>query len=291
MKYRIRQTTIYTYGETVPYARHLLRMIPAERRLQKVPMAELTIDPTPDERSIGIDFFGNKVVHVSIGRPHRRLVIESTSEVSMEPRQLTTPGDTPSVKTIREAAAASTRTDGRGAAGFLFPSRLVSIDRAIRDYAAASLPDGRPVLEGALELTQRIHQDFTYDPVATEVTTPVEEVFAQRRGVCQDFAQVMISGLRGLGLPAAYVSGFLRTEPAPGTPRLIGADAMHAWVAVWCGDALRWRGIDPTNSVATALDHVEVAFGRDYADVSPLDGVVVTAGRQTLDVAVDVVPI
>jgi transglutaminase-like putative cysteine protease len=224
-------------------------------------------------------------------QPHSRLVIESRSDVSMEPRELTAPTETPEVAEIRAAAAASLRIDGRGPAHHVFPSRLVPLVSDIRDYAASSLADERPILEGALELALRIHADFTYDPVATDVTTPVAQAFDLRRGVCQDFAQVMISGLRGWGLPAAYVSGYLRTEPAPGMPRLVGADAMHAWVAVWCGAGVGWRGLDPTNGVVTALDHVEVAFGRDYADAAPLDGVIVSAGHQTLAVSVDVSPL
>lgn len=291
MKYRIRQTTTYTYGQAVPYARHLVRMLPAERRLQKVAHAELLIDPAPDEQHSTLDFFNNRIRHASIMRPHSRLVIESRSDVSMEPRELTEPRETPTIADIRAATATSLRLDGRGPAHHVFPSRLVRLDPAIRDYAASSLADERPILDGAHELALRIHADFTYDPVATDVATPVGQAFELRRGVCQDFAQVMIAGLRGLGLPAAYVSGYLRTEPAPGMPRLVGADAMHAWVAVWCGAGIGWRGLDPTNGVATALDHVEVAFGRDYADAAPLDGVIVSAGHQTLSVSVDVAPL
>lgn len=291
MKYRIRQVTTYTYDEMVPYARHLVRMLPAERRLQQVAATGLRIDPVPDEQAESIDFFNNRVVRASIRKPHARLVIESRSEVTMMPRELTPPGTTPTVAEIRAAATANPRLDGRGPAHHLFASRLVPLDPAIRDYAARSFDASRPVLQGALELAERIHADFAYDPVATDVATPVRQAFDLRRGVCQDFAQVMIAGLRGLGLPAAYVSGYLRTTPAPGEARLVGADATHAWVAVWCGPAFGWRGLDPTNAVQTALDHIEVAFGRDYADAAPLDGVIVSAGRQALTVSVDVAPI
>jgi transglutaminase-like putative cysteine protease len=290
VRYLIHQTTTYSYGEPAPFARHLVRMQPASRRLQKVQRSELLIDPMPDEQWSDVDFFGNSVVHFAIGRPHGRLAIDSRSEVSLEPRELTDPRSTPTVATIRAAAAQSPRTDGRGPAHHLFPSRLVPLDPEIRAYAAASVRGNRSVLEAARELALRIHADFAYDPVATDVSTPVSRVLAERRGVCQDFAQLMISGLRGLGLPAAYVSGYLRTVPAPGAPRLTGADAMHAWVAVWCGEGIGWRGLDPTNAVETSTDHVEVAFGRDYSDVSPLDGVIVSAGRQSFTVAVDVAP-
>ncbi|MBX9876397.1 MAG: transglutaminase family protein, partial [Beijerinckiaceae bacterium] len=159
------------------------------------------------------------------------------------------------------------------------------------DYARASFPALRPVLEAATELMGRIRADFTYDPEATEVSTPLEEAFRQRHGVCQDFAHVMIAGLRGLGLPAAYVSGYIRTVPPPGEKRLEGADASHAWVMLWCGPETGWIGLDPTNDLIVADDHIVTAFGRDYADVSPLDGVVIGPGSQKIGVAVDVIPI
>lgn len=290
MKYKIRQTTTYTYGQSVPQARIAVRMIPCTRRLQRVAFAEMAVDPEPDERSRVTDFFGNRVEHIAIRSPHRTLVIDSRSEVTMESRELTEPGTTAPVADIRAAAASSLRSDGRAPGQHLYASRIVPIDRAIREYAAPSLADDVPILAGAIELTHRIHEDFRFDPEATDVSTPVRESFAARHGVCQDFAHIMISALRSMGLPAAYVSGYLRTIPAPGQPRLVGADAMHAWVAVWCGEAHGWRGLDPTNGVQTALDHIEVAFGRDYTDVSPLDGVFLSAGHQSLAVAVDVAP-
>jgi transglutaminase-like putative cysteine protease len=173
----------------------------------------------------------------------------------------------------------------------IFPSRLVPILPAIRDYAAQSFSPGRPVLAGGVDLMARIKADFAYDPTATDVTTPTADAFALKRGVCQDFAHVMIAGLRALGLPAAYVSGYLRTEPAPGQPRLEGADASHAWVSLWCDDAAGWQGIDPTNGVRTGIDHIALAIGRDYADVAPVDGVIVASGGHSLEVSVDVTPL
>jgi transglutaminase-like putative cysteine protease len=147
------------------------------------------------------------------------------------------------------------------------------------------------VFEAACELMGRVRRDFRYDPEATEVSTPIREAFAQRHGVCQDFAHIMIAGLRGLGLPAAYVSGYLRTIPPPGQPRLEGADATHAWVMIWCGPETGWIGLDPTNDLIVGDDHIITATGRDYADVSPLDGVLVGPGSQKLDVKVDVIPV
>ena len=167
----------------------------------------------------------------------------------------------------------------------------MSLDPEIRDYARASFPPGRPILAGALDLMRRIKDDFVYEIGATTVSTTPPMSFALRRGVCQDFAHIMISGLRGIGLPAAYVSGYLRTVPKSGAPGLQGADAMHAWVSVWCGAEAGWYGLDPTNAVLAGDDHVVVAIGRDYADVAPIDGVVFASGGQRIDDAVSVTPV
>ena len=147
------------------------------------------------------------------------------------------------------------------------------------------------MVASASDLMRRLNQDFAYDSKATEISTPLGDVFAKRRGVCQDFAHIMISGLRGLGLPAAYVSGYLRTTPLPGKPRLQGADATHAWVSVWCGADIGWIGLDPTNDLMVGSDHVVLAVGRDYTDVSPVDGIIVGSRKQKLTVEVDVVPV
>jgi len=159
----------------------------------------------------------------------------------------------------------------------------------VADYAAGSFPAGTGIVAGAADLMRRIHQEFRYDPKATVISTPLREVFDKRHGVCQDFAHVMIAGLRGLGLPAAYVSGYLRTIPPEGEPRLQGADATHAWVSVWCGEALGWVGFDPTNDLLVGNDHIMLGMGRDFSDVSPVDGIIVGSPKQKLGVAVDVV--
>jgi transglutaminase-like putative cysteine protease len=176
-------------------------------------------------------------------------------------------------------------------AHFVFPSRQVSLDPEIREYARASFPPGRPVFDAALDLMRRIKADFRYEVGATTVTTTPPMSFALRRGVCQDFAHIMISGLRGIGLPAAYVSGYVRTVPRHEVAPLEGADAMHAWVAVWTGEQYGWFGLDPTNAVIAGDDHVVVAVGRDYSDVAPIDGVVLASGGQKLEVAVSVIPV
>jgi transglutaminase-like putative cysteine protease len=176
-------------------------------------------------------------------------------------------------------------------AHFVFPSRQVPLDPEIREYARQSFPAGRPVLDGAIELMRRIKADFTYEIGVTTVSTTAPMSFALRRGVCQDFAHIMISGLRGLGIPAAYVSGYLRTAQRPEDVILQGANAMHAWVLVWCGGTTGWYGLDPTNAVRAGTEHVVLAIGRDYADVAPIDGVVFASGGQKISVTVSVIPV
>ena len=199
----------------------------------------------------------------------------------------------PSARHGRLCATAAWRRPGWGSEGpasFLYPTRRTPVIAAITDYARTSFRAGRPIIEAAAEVMSRMHKDFVYDPEATDVSTPAAEAFTARHGVCQDFAHIMISGLRGLGLPAAYVSGYLRTRPPPGRPRLEGADATHAWVSLWCGEASGWVGFDPTNAILVQNDHIVLAIGRDYADVAPIDGIILAPGKQTLKVEVDVAP-
>jgi transglutaminase-like putative cysteine protease len=197
---------------------------------------------------------------------------------------------TPPWEAVREQAFAVSNIGPNSPAHFLFPSRMVSLDPEIRDYARQSFAAGRPVLDAAVELMNRLKADITYKIGATSVTTTPPMSFALRRGVCQDFAHIMISGLRGIGLPAVYVSGYLRTMPQTGAARLQGADAMHAWVLVWCGADIGWIGLDPTNAVLASDQHVVLALGRDYTDVAPMDGVILGSGGQQIDVAVSVMP-
>ena len=175
-------------------------------------------------------------------------------------------------------------------AHFVFASRMVSLDPDIREYAQQSFAPGRPILDGAIELMGRLKTDMVYEIGATTVTTPPPMAFAQRRGVCQDFAHIMISGLRGIGLPAGYVSGYLRSVPRTDATRLQGSDAMHAWVLVWCGPEAGWIGLDPTNAVLASDEHIVLALGRDYTDVAPMDGVVIGSGGQHIEVGVSVTP-
>jgi transglutaminase-like putative cysteine protease len=192
---------------------------------------------------------------------------------------------------VRAEAAESRSLASQAPAHFMFDSKFISLLPEVTAYAGDSFTPARPILEAAVDLMGRIRREFAYRKNATAVTTTVAEAFARRQGVCQDFAQVMIAGLRGLGLPAAYVSGYIRTIPPPGKPKLAGADASHAWVSIWCGPQFGWIDLDPTNDMLISDDHIIVAIGRDYSDVSPVDGVFVGSGSHDLAVSVDVDPI
>jgi transglutaminase-like putative cysteine protease len=290
MIYDVRQTTTYEYETAVTRARHVLRLIPVARERQHVTAAMLDVDPAPAERRESTDFFHNRATVIELEEPHESLTVKLAARIAVAPAAPIDMATTPPWEEVRAATYASEDMGPESPVHFIYPSRQVPLDRAIRDYVALSFPPDRPVLAGADELMRRIKADFTYQPGATTVTTTPSVAFGQRRGVCQDFAHVMISGLRGLGLPAGYVSGYLRTVPRPGTKRLEGADAMHAWVMVWCGEA-GWWGLDPTNALLASEDHVTLAIGRDYADVSPISGVMLASGQQKLSVAVDVIPV
>jgi transglutaminase-like putative cysteine protease len=291
MIYDVRQVTTYSYAVPVASASHVLRLVPVDRPGQRVLSVALEIEPESAERSDTHDFFGNGLTRVALYTRHDELVLRTTARVDVTARVLPSPEATPNWEAVRELAWDSADVSATAPAHFLFPSRRVPMVAEITAYAAESFAPGRPILAAGLDLTRRIYADFTYDAETTDVSTPVTEAFAQKSGVCQDFTEVMIAGLRGLGLAAGYVSGFLRTKPPPGRPRLEGADAMHAWVSLWCGPDLGWVGLDPTNAMLAASDHIVLAIGRDYADAAPVDGIIVVAGDHDVDVEVDVVPV
>lgn len=290
MIYDLRQSTVCLYETPVAQARHVLRLMPINRPGQRVQVAALQIVPEPLHRREGQDFFGNRLTWIEIDAPHDTLTVRLTSRVAVD-ALADLPQSTPAWESIREEAFAISDIGPTSPAHFLFPSRMVSLDPEIRDYARESFPAGRPILEAALELMHRLKTDMVYEIGATTVTTMPPMSFALRRGVCQDFAHIMISGLRGIGLPAAYVSGYLRTLPRTDPTRLQGADAMHAWVMVWCGGEAGWFGLDPTNAIVASDQHVVLAIGRDYTDVAPMDGVILGSGRQRIDVSVNVTPV
>jgi transglutaminase-like putative cysteine protease len=290
MIYTIRHTTTYSYRSDVSTARCVLHLLPNSDGRQLVQTASLAVDPEPAERSDGVDFFGNSVAHVRFSAPARRHRFESRLRIEVRPAEIPHALLTPDWRDAREEGIVQADLSPAAPAHYLFASRYVPRLDMARDYAARSFPPGRPILDAAIELITRIRSDFVYDPEATDVSTPLEEMAETRRGVCQDFAHWMIAGLRSLGLPAAYVSGYLRTRPPPGRKRLIGVDATHAWVSLWCGEGVGWIDLDPTNALVVSEDHVRLAFGRDYADVAPVDGVIMASAGHTLDVSVDVAP-
>ncbi len=292
MLYDIRQTTTYSYGAPVRAARQVLRMTPVDQGLHQHVIAHvLDTKPAPSEIEHGEDFFGNAICYVTFEAPHERLEISMRARIDVHPVALPDPLATPIVDVVRADALGSFDLSPHSPVHALFPTRAIPFDPVITDWVAQSCPPERPILAAALDVMQRIKDDFAYRPGATDVTTLPSEAFAAKRGVCQDFAQVMIAGLRGIGIPARYVSGYLRTVPPPGQPRLAGADATHAWVEVWCGSIAGWIGLDPTNAIPAGEDHIILALGRDYADVAPVDGVVVASGDHMLAVGVDVIPV
>jgi transglutaminase-like putative cysteine protease len=290
MIYDVRQTTTYAYASPAAYAQHVLRLTPIARERQRVTAAVLDIDPAPVRRREGRDFFENRTTVIEIDAPHNSLTVKLAARIAVDAIAAADFEATQPWESVRAQTLASLDLGPHSPVHFIYPSRLVSLDPEIRDYVEVSFPPGRPILAGAAEVMRRIRDDFTYEVGATTVTTTPTMSFALRRGVCQDFAHIMISGLRGLGIPTAYVSGYLRTVPRPGSARLEGADAMHAWVMVWCGSA-GWWGLDPTNALVASDDHVVLAIGRDYADAAPIGGVVLGSGQQRLATAVDVIPL
>jgi transglutaminase-like putative cysteine protease len=286
--YDIRHVTSYSYESSVGFARCSLRLEPRSGDGQQLVSHAVEIRPRPAERTVRHDFFGTHTESVLIEAPHRNLRIDSRSRVSVSRRAPDRAAPSPAWESVRDVAFEATSLGPASPIGYVFASPLVPVQQPVTLYAALSFPPARGILAGAVDLMHRIRTGFKYDPKATVISTPLNEVFEKRHGVCQDFAHVMIAGLRGLGLPAAYVSGYLRTIPPPGKPRLQGADATHAWVSLWCGEQIGWIGFDPTNDILVENDHIVLAVGRDFSDVSPVDGIIVGSRRQKLAVAVDV---
>jgi transglutaminase-like putative cysteine protease len=288
--YTIRHRTTYSYESKVKLARCVLRLTPPTTLTQTVLNSEIVVTPTPSSIRQRIGPFAERTTTVLVETPHNALTIEARALVEVHARSVGPLSTDPQWEAVRTQAFGSADLSVAGPAAFLFPTTRTPLSRPITEYARASFPEGRTIVDAVADLMRRIHADFTYDSKATDVRTPPAEAFEARRGVCQDFAHVMLSGLRGLGLPGAYVSGYLRTTPPPGRPRLAGADATHAWVSVWCGERRGWIGFDPTNAILAENDHIVLAVGRDYSDVAPIDGIILAPGEQTLKVEVDVIP-
>ena len=291
MIYDIRHVTRFDYGASVKYARCNLRLKPVDWPGQRLEAYSLIVEPVGTTSPARAEAGLANVTRLLVDRPVRRLTIESRARVAVD-RLIPVPdaGD-PTLADIARMARESRELSPACPAAYLYPSPLIRLDRAIADWCAPDLAPERNALEAGMALAQRIQREFAFDATATLVDTSPSEAFAKRRGVCQDFAQIMITGLRAAGLPAAYASGYLRTLPPPGQPRLVGADATHAWVLLWCGPARGWVGVDPTNGIWMAEDHVIVAVGRDYGEIAPVDGVVLGSGAQDMEVSVDVAPV
>ena len=288
MLYAVTHRTTYTYKSDVSVSHHLAHLRPLVLPRQEVLEYSLEIEPEPTVHSHRLDFYETPTNFFTIQAPHAELVVTAKSRVRVTaPVQ---PAQTPAWETVRDACARDVLSEATTAGEFCFDSRHITHSPAYAAYAAASFPAGRPLLDGLRDLTTRIFRDFKFDKRATTTATPLADVFKNRRGVCQDFAHLGIACLRSLGLPARYVSGYLETIPPPGKKRLVGADASHAWLAVWC-PGYGWIDADPTNNLLPGDRHITVAWGRDFSDVSPLRGVVVGGGEHELKVSVDVAPL
>ncbi|QDV52226.1 transglutaminase family protein [Gimesia fumaroli] len=290
MKYKITHTTKYAYSQAVPVCHNLVHLAPRELPHQKCHEFKLLIHPDPFSITNRKDYFGNDVSYFSIDQPHLGLTVTATSHVVVSPIPKVPENETPPWESIVTQLEKDRSPETLDAYQFVFNSAGVKLFPGLLDYVKVSFVKDRPILAAVTDLTARIYQDFKYDPRATTVHTEINEVFEQRHGVCQDFAHFQIGCLRSLGLAARYVSGYLRTEPPPGKPRLVGADASHAWLSVYCGEKAGWIDLDPTNNVPASTDHVTVAWGRDYYDVCPIQGTIVGGGEHRMNVSVDVAP-
>jgi transglutaminase-like putative cysteine protease len=280
MKFRVRHLTTYHYSDPVTLSHHAAHLRPRADTGQRHHSVDVQIRPFPAVlRDDGTDYFGNPTTFFTIQDPHTTLEVEASFTVETRPAP-SLPGD-------GGGAWDCGGPLGGGEMDFVFASSQIPVLAEARAFALPSFAPGRPLVDAVLDLTRRIHSEFTFDPDATSVGIPLAEVFAEKKGVCQDYAHAGIACLRSMGLSARYVSGYIRTLPPPGKEKLEGADASHAWLSVYI-PGWGWLDVDPTNNMTAGEDHVVVAWGRDYDDVSPIRGVVLGGGEHHVDVAVDV---
>ena len=290
MIYRISHRTTYKYAYPVSVGDHVACLKPRSLPHSQLLLNTLGIRPTPTTLTERIDYFGNLLSFFTVQEPHKELIVEAKSEVAVNGSvDLTAPSSPPWEESSRSLALDHS-LEGLAAYQFQFESPRIRLRPEFAAYALQSFTPRRPMGEALIDLTARIHGDFRFDARVTTVRTPTEEVFKKRRGVCQDFAHLQIACLRSINLAARYVSGYLRTYPPLGKPRLIGADASHAWVSAYC-QGLGWLDVDPTNNVVPSDGHVTIAWGRDYGDVSPLRGLILGGGDHSLKVEVDMEPV
>lgn len=289
MLYDVRHRTVAHYAGAVRLARLNVRLKPAAWPGQRLIAYALEVSPRPALIEADRGPFVVERERLTIREPIEELVIESRFRIEVMDKAVPMTG--PGLDALREAAIASRDLSALGPAGYLYPSGVATPVAEIAAWAAPFFAGGGDVIAAARAILAAFKAEFRFDGGATGTDTPPAEAFRERHGVCQDFAHILIVAARAWGVPAAYVSGYLRTLPPPGQTRLAGADAMHAWVNLWCGAELGWIGFDPTNDMIAGSDHIFVAMGRDYADVAPLDGVFHGGGGQAMAVAVDVVPV
>ncbi|MEM6709952.1 MAG: transglutaminase family protein [Pseudomonadota bacterium] len=289
MLYQIRHQTRFSYSQPVATSRQLLRMTPRSSERQQVQRATLSIAPQPFSSRERVDYFGNPVTDIDIHEEHLELALTASAQVAIRAQENLLLELSPSWEAVARDITAPKSRAMWDAARFCFASPRIRLD-GVRSYARLSFRPGRALLPAVEELTERIFRDFEYEGGVTDVMTPVASVMRSRRGVCQDFAHLAIACVRAMGLPARYVSGYLLTHPEPGKEKLVGADASHAWFAVWCPE-FGWVDFDPTNNLRPAEEHITLGWGRDYGDVAPSIGVIRGGGRQTLEVSVDVRPV
>jgi transglutaminase-like putative cysteine protease len=289
MIFDVNHKTRYRYASPVIHSQHVVHMSPRTVPRQTIRHHSLMIEPAPATRYDGLDAFGNPVVMLDVEASHCEFILHARSTIETRKPDKVDLSATAPWDTLDDHLVVPGEEIDLEVVQFRCASRLTLASLDIAGYAARSLTPRRPVLEAAFELACRIHDDFTFDSTATDVSTPIDQAFRQRRGVCQDFAHLALAGLRAMRVPARYVSGYILTSPPPGHPKLEGADASHAWFSVWSPEA-GWVDMDPTNALVVQDEHITIAYGRDYDDVSPISGVLLGGAEHTVSVGVDVVP-
>lgn len=290
MIFDVSHKTHYRYTLPVVQSQHLIHMSPRPVSRQIIRHHSLIVEPAPALRYDGIDAFGNPVLILDIEVPHKELVLHARTTVETKAVPAFNPAQTMAWDRLDTLFANPLNAFPLDVIQYRCASRLTTASRDIAAYARVSFTLGRPILEAAIDLNRRIFTEFKFDNSATDISTPIEQVFKQRRGVCQDFAHFALTCLRAMRVPARYMSGYILTRPPPGQPRLQGADASHAWISVWSPET-DWIDLDPTNGIIVAADHITIAHGRDYDDISPISGVLLGGGDHTVAVAVDVIPL
>lgn len=298
MKYRISHTTLYHYSQSVGLCQNEARLQPRNFWRQHCDSCHIDIKPAPMDFRERIDFFGNRIVYFAVQQPHTRLIVNATSEVTVYPNQsildLVDPMSWEQARSLLQETPWQGQSQNQDQVDelldvkqYMLDSPMVTITPELADYAKSSFRGNRALVEVVQDLMRRIYQDFTYDPTFTTIATPLSDVLNFRRGVCQDFAHLAIGCLRAYGIAARYVSGYIETLCEPGQQRLLGADASHAWFSVYV-PGIGWLDYDPTNNTAPLYQHITLAWGRDYSDVTPLKGIAFGGGQHTLSVSVDV---